>query len=251
MDESVPGRLESKPKRSYGCTIVFFCMGLTVVGVLLMIIFKPDVAVKEVKLNPQETTQVLVDNVSPDTFNMVVVELYLLGKRYHVRTHTSPGSGSSRRTTSRTNHLAYRVPITVKIIRVRDGAVILEHDHIFEIDDFEKSQLSNKKLEFEELGVTVRNYPDVPEIDQEEELRVELTIHKDTDYESRVQTGKLVLEKKGKSFGMSIGIMIVIFSALVGTLVTTILVVKFLFMTILKSNMKKYEDIEERVKQGQ
>lgn len=66
-----------------GCITVLASFSMVVVGVLVAVIYKPDTAMNQIEVNGGETRYSMVETVTPETFNSIVVELDLKGERYY------------------------------------------------------------------------------------------------------------------------------------------------------------------------
>ena len=89
---------------------------------------------------------------------------------------------------------------------------------MFEIEPHEKHKVAKDEGEFEEFGITVRNYLDIPKLEQSEELRIDLTLEEDAKYGSRIKSGALKVDREGRSTVMSISISVAIFFLILGSI---------------------------------
>lgn len=213
---------------------------LIVVGGILAIVFKPDTKISKVELNHQELTYSLVETVVPNPMNQVAVKLNLKGDRYYEKSSNN-SSGRRRRTNNRssTRQLAYEIPIAVKMTRVRDGKVLVDHNHVFGLEPDKKARVIQKHGEsgksrisvgvYPELRIMVGNYPEIPRLESPEELRIDLTLEKDTTYGAWLEGGTLEINQKGGTTGQTIGLSMVVLGALGGLLLGFLLFIRLLF----------------------
>lgn len=153
---------DAKKSLSMGCVTVLVSFAMVLVSVVVAIIFNPDSAVNQVEVDGEKTRYSMVETVTPKTFNSVVVELDLKGERYFTY-RTGKKKIGVRDKRPQLGALAYQIPIRVEVTRVRDGEVILDHRHVFEIEPHEKDNVAKDKGEFEEFGTRVElpRYPEV------------------------------------------------------------------------------------------
>ena len=240
MSPTEQQKTDAKQSLSMGCITVLVSFAIVVVGVVVAVIFKPDTAVNQIEVNGEKTRYSMVETVTPKTFNRVVVELDLKGERYYTyRTGKKKIGVRDKRPQLRA--LAYQIPIRVEVTRVRDDEVIVDHRHVFEIEPHEKGNVAKDKGEFEEFGTTVWNYPDIPKLDQSEELRIDLTLEEDAKYGSRVKSGALKVTEKDQSTVMSVSISVAIFFLILGIILAGVIFTKWLFTSVIKQKRAERE----------
>lgn len=201
-------------------------LAIVVVAVLVAVIFKPGTAVNQIEVNGDKSRYSMVETVTPKTFNSVVVELDLKGERYYnYRTGKKRIGVRDKRPQLRA--LAYQIPIRVEVTRVRDEEVILDYRHVFEIESHEKADVAEDKGGLEEFGITVWNHPDIPKLDQPEELRIDLTLEEDAKFGSRVKSGALKVTEKDQSTVMSISVSVAIFFLILGMILAAVIFIKW------------------------
>jgi hypothetical protein len=237
--------LRNKPARSKMMKCTYIVLAATpisiIVGIALAFIFNPKTKVSKVDLNTQGTTYTLVDTIFPNVFNKVAVKLNLTGKRFFSsgdRSTSSKGSIS----TSYFRHLAYEFPINVRITRVRDGKVILEHSHVFELEPHDKKRVAQEEAVSREFETFVGNYPNIPNLESPETLRVDLTLGEDTTYGSKLKSGTLEFNQKGRSNGQAVGISMVVFSIPALGSAIFIILMKFLISSKQKASNQVSRD---------
>lgn len=218
---------------------------MVVVGGILAIVFNPDTKVRKVELNNQESTYTLVETVAPKSMNQVAVKLNLKGERYYETRSSTPGRYGRNRTILR--DLAYEIPIAVKVTRVRDGEVLVNHNHVFGLKPAEKKRVIHMQNKSEKSGIVVRIYPDlrimvgtypkIPRLDSPEELRFELTLEKDTTYGSWLESGNLEISQKDSGVGQAIGLSMVVLGVLSGLLFAFLLFIRLLLTTFSKKTV--------------
>lgn len=233
MNPTEQQKTDAKQPLGMGCITVLVSFAMVVVGVVVAAIFKPDTAANQIEVSAEKTRYSIVETVTPKTFNRVVVELDLKGERYHIY-RTGKKKIQVRDKRPKLSALAYQIPIRVEVTRVRDNEVIMDHRHVFEIQPHEKPNVAKDKGEFEEFGITVRNFPDLPKLDQSEELRIDLTLEEDTQYGSRVKSGALKVEEKDRSPVMSVSISVAIFFLILGIILTGVIFTKWLVTSVIK-----------------
>lgn len=216
----------AKNPLSMGCITVLVSFAIVVVAVLVAVIFKPDTAVNQIEVNGENNRYSMVETVTPKTFNSVVVELDLKGERYYNH-RTGKKKIGVRDKRPELRALAYQIPIRVAVTRVRDEEVILDYRHVFEIDSHEKGNVAKDKGEFEEFGITVWNHPDIPKLDQPEELRIDLTLEEDAEFGSRVKRGALKVTEKDQSTVMSFSISVAILFLIIGIILARVIFAKW------------------------
>ena len=223
-----------------GCITVLASFAIVVVGVVVAVIFKPDTAMNQIEVNGGKTRYSMVETVTPKTFNRVVVELDLTGERYHTyRTGTKKIGVRDKRPQLRA--LAYQIPIRVEVTRVRDDEVIMDHRHVFEIEPHEKGNVAKDRGELEEFGTTVWNSPDIPKLEQSEELRIDLTLEEDAKYGSRVKSGALKVTEKDQSTVMSVSISVAIFFLILGIILAGVIFTRWLVASVIKQKRTERE----------
>lgn len=206
---------------------------IVVVAVLVAVIFKPDTAVNQIEVNGENNRYSMVEMVTPETFKSVVVELNLKGERYYnYRTGKKKIGVRDKRPQLRA--LAYQMPIRVEVTRVRDEEVIVDYRHVFEIESHEKGNVAKDNGEFEEFGTTVWNQPDIPKLDQPEELRIDLTLEEDAKFGSRVKSGALKVTEKEQSTVMSVSISVAILFLIIGIILAGVIFIKWLITSAAK-----------------
>ena len=223
-----------------GCITVLVSFAIVVVGLVVAAISKPDTAVNQIEVNGEKPRYSIVETVTPKTFNSVVVELALRGERYYTyRTGKKKIGVIDKR--PKLSALAYQIPIRVEVTRVRDDEVIMDHRHVLEIKPHENGNVAKDKGDFEEFGTTVWSYPDIPKLDQSEELRIDLTLEEDSKYGSRVKSGTLKVTEKGQSTVMSVSISVAIFFLILGIILTGVIFTKWLVTSVIKQKRAERE----------
>ncbi len=240
MNPTEQQKTDIKQSLSMGCITVLVSFSIVVVGVVVAAISKPDTAVNQIEVNGEKTRYSIVETVTPKTFNRVVVELDLKGESYY--TYRNRWDDTNRHIRHRQQRaMAYQIPIRVEVTRVRDDEVIVDHRHVFEIKPHEKRNVAKDKGEFEEFGTTVWNYPDIPKLEQSEELRIDLTLEEDAKYDSRVKSGALKVEEKDRSPVMSVSISVAIFFLILGIILTGVIFTKWLVTSVIKQKRTERE----------
>lgn len=231
---------EAKKSLSIGRATVLVSFAIVLVGVVVAVIFNPKTAVNQVEVDGEKNRYSMVETVTPETFNRVVVELDLKGERYFTyRTGKKKIEVRDKRPLFMA--LGYQVPIRVEVTRVRDDEVILGHRHVFEIEPHEKHKVAKGEGEFEEFGITVRNYLDIPKQEKSEELRIDLTLEEDAEYGSRIKSGALKVTEKDRSTVMSISISVAIFFLLLGSIFAGVIFTKWLITSGIKQKKAERE----------
>jgi len=212
-----------------------------IAGLALAFIFNPETKVSKVDLNTQETTYTLVETISPNVFNKVAVKLNLTGKRFFSSGDRSTSSRGSI-STIYFRRLAYEVPVNVRVTRVRDEKVILEHSHVFELEPHDKERVAQEEAKSREFEAFVGNYPNIPKLESPEKLRVHLTLGEDTTYGSKLKSGTLEFNQKGRSNGQVVGISMVVFSIPTLGLALFIILMKLLISSKQKASNQDGRD---------
>jgi flagellar basal body-associated protein FliL len=240
MSPTEQQKTDAKKSLSMGCITVLVSFAIVVVGVVVAAISKPDTAVNQIELNGEKARYSIVETVTPKTFNSVVVELDLKGERYYTyRTGKKKIGVVDKR--PKLSALAYQIPIRVEVTRVRDDEVIMDQRHVLEIKPHEEGNVAKDKGEFEEFGTKVWSYPDIPKLDQSEELRIGLTLEEDAKYGSRVKSGSLKITEKGQSTVMSVSIAVAIFFLILGIILAGVIFTKWLVTSVIRQKRTERE----------
>ena len=107
---------------------------------------------------------------------------------------------------------------------------------MFELEPHDKERVAQEEAESREFGTFVGNYPNIPKLESPEELRVDLTLGEDTSYGSKLKSGTLEFNQKGRSNGQVVGISMVVFSIPAFGLAIFIILMKLLISSKQKAS---------------
>lgn len=202
-----------------GCATAIAGLMLAIVGIIVVVTSKKSTEETIIPVTDPEKVYSITEMVLPTYQYNYRFHANLAGHKYYNTTaRIDPTridtSRSGRRRTRTSKHLAFRVPIIMKAVRVSDGKVL--HNYAGFLGDMD--QLANVKEQSEALTVYAEESEILPKFETQEPIRFELTIKEDKDYQAKVTDGSFILVKSSPAVAktVSIGILVVLAGGLLG-----------------------------------